>query len=178
MMKSETLRCSFGSRKSSGLKAASPPSRGTLAAILQGRSSVSKLAMRLTALRPASSCRHVCSAPTPNGDNRPMPVTTTRLIPTSSDAGAGRPRAVAFSRSGSRLVDVLDGVTDGQDRLRRVVRDLNAELFLKSHDELDRVEAVRAQIVDEARLLVHLVGVNAEMLDNDLLHAFRSIAHF
>ena len=53
-----------------------------------------------------------------------------------------------------------------------------AELLLERHDELDGVEAVGSEVVDEARILGDLVGLNPEMLHHDLLHALRDIAHF
>jgi len=34
-----------------------------------------------------------------------------------------------------------------------------------------------AEVVDEARFRLHLVGVNAEMLDDDLLHPLSHITH-
>ena len=52
-----------------------------------------------------------------------------------------------------------------------------AELLLERHDELDRVEAVGAEIVDEARVLGDL-SRRHRVLDHDLLHAFSDIAHF
>src|SRR4051812_24787316 len=79
--------------------------------------------------------------------------------------------------SGLVLVDIVDRVLDGGDLLGGIVRDLHPELLLEGHDELDDVEAVRAQIVDEARLFGDLVGLDAEMLDNDLLNAVGSLAH-
>ena len=54
---------------------------------------------------------------------------------------------------------------------------LAAELLLERHHEFDRVQAVGAQIVDEAGVVGDLVGLHAEMLDNDLLHALCDIAH-
>src|SRR5690606_5839556 len=108
----------------SGSNAPSLPSRGMTWAILQARSSTSKVSTRRAALRPARICFHVCSAPTPNGESRPMPVTTTRLIacmpePLNVEGSDG-------ARSGRGLVDVLDGVADGQDRLGGVIGDLDA----------------------------------------------------
>src|SRR5262249_49746829 len=47
----------------------------------------------------------------------------------------------------------------------------------EGHDELDRVEAVGAEIVDEARVLRHLLGIDAKVLNHDLLHPFCDIAH-
>ena len=51
------------------------------------------------------------------------------------------------------LLEELDGVADGLDLLGGIVGDLAAELLLERHHELDRVEAVGAQIVDEAGVL-------------------------
>ena len=60
------------------------------------------------------------------------------------------------------------GIADRQDGLGCIVGDFHAELFFEGHDKLDRIKAVRAQIVDEAGLLRDLGLVNAEMLDDDL----------
>ena len=81
MMKSSTLRCSFGSIQSSGLKLPSEPSpRGTWPAILQGISETSNRSMRLMPLSPDRSRCQVCSVPQASGVTIPSPVTTTRLI--------------------------------------------------------------------------------------------------
>ncbi|VXC81105.1 Acyl carrier protein (Modular protein) (fragment) [Bosea sp. 127] len=76
-----------------------------------------------------------------------------------------------------RLRQELDRVADGHDRLGRVVRDLDAELFLESHDQLDGVEAVGTEVLDEIGALDNLLRLNAEVLDHDLLHALGDIAH-
>src|SRR5690606_23701636 len=89
-----------------------------------------------------------------------------RLSPAPSDAG-----------SGSVLFEKLDRVADGQDRFRRIVGDFAAELFLEGHDQLDGIQAVRAQIVDEARLVVDLLGVDAQVLDDNLFRALRNVTH-
>ena len=54
---------------------------------------------------------------------------------------------------------------------RRVIGYLTTELFLKRHDELNRIETVGSQIVDKARIFADLRLVDAEMLDDDFLHA-------
>ena len=69
------------------------------------------------------------------------------------------------------LVDVVDGVLDGADLLRVLVRDLRPELLFEAHDELDQVERVGVQVVDERRLGLDLILVGAELLDDDLLEA-------
>src|SRR5918994_6898147 len=119
-MKSPIFLSSFGSRYASGLKLPLLPSpRGITCATLQGRSSTSNSVIRLAALRPVSNSRQPCSTPTPNGESRPMPVTTTRLI-------AEFPKLAPGKASGRRLIDVLHGVADGQNRLGCIVRDLDA----------------------------------------------------
>src|SRR3546814_2390103 len=80
-------------------------------------------------------------------------------------------------RSALVLVDIGDRVLDGRDLLGSIVGDFDAEFFLERHHQLDDVEAVSAEIVDEARVLGDLVGLDAEMLDDDLLHAIGGLAH-
>ncbi len=79
--------------------------------------------------------------------------------------------------SGLVLVDIVDRILDGRDLLGGVVGNLDPEFLLEGHDQLDDVEAVRAEIVDEARFLGDLVGLDAQMLDDDLLNAVGSLAH-
>src|SRR5205085_9420330 len=81
------------------------------------------------------------------------------------------------TRSALVLVDIFDRVADGGDLLRGIVRNLDAELFLEGHDQLDDVEAVRTEVIDEARVFGDLVGLDAEMFDDDLLHPIGSLAH-
>ena len=66
-------------------------------------------------------------------------------------------------------VDIGDRVVDSRDLLSGIVRNLDPELFLERHDQLDDVEAVGAQVVDKARIFRHLVGFDPEVLDDDLL---------
>src|SRR5690606_8669132 len=175
-MKSPTLRCSRGSRKASGSNAPSP-SRGIGLAILQGRSSTSNCSIRRAPLLPDSNCRQLCSAPRPSGERSPIPVTTTRLMSWIVSPFWPRERQAGLA-SGRRLFDVLHRVAYGEDRLGGVIGNLDPEFFLERHHQFNGVEAVRAQIVDEAGLFGHLVGVDAKMLDDDFLDAFCGIAHF
>ena len=111
-----------------------------------------------------------------------MPVTTTRLMLKPSAwrkrPGIGQP-GIRAAHADVQLVllDEVDGVLDGQDLLGRVVRDLAAEFLLERHHQLDRVEAVGAQVVDKAGVLGHLRLVDAEMLDDDLLDPLSDVAH-
>ena len=69
-------------------------------------------------------------------------------------------------------MDELHGVADGLDVLGGVVGDLDVELFLEGHDQLDVVEAVGAQVVDEAGLLGDLLRIGVQVFDDDLADAF------
>src|ERR1700674_3279590 len=194
-MKSSTLRRSLGSIHWSGLKVPPEPSpRLTCAAILQGRSETSKFSIRPVPLLPSSRRCQVSSAPLPSGVTMPMPVTTTRRIrssgrrsqapspgpiwpggqQSSKHQGRGQGKACASSRL---LFEKLDGVADGEDGLGGIVGNLATELFLEGHDQLDGVEAVGAEIIDEARLLGDLFRVDPEVLDDDFLHPLGNVAH-
>src|SRR6188472_1612131 len=85
------------------------------------------------------------------------------------------PREVASS--GCILLQELDRIADGEDGLCRIVRDLAPELLLERHDQLDGIKTVGPKIVDEARILGDLVGLDSEVLHHDLLNALRDIAH-
>ena len=87
----------------------------------------------------------------------------------------GRPCLTA--RLAVRLFDEVDRVFDGQNFFSRVIRNFATEFFFKRHNQLDRVQAVSAQIVDEASVFSDLVFLNTEVLDNDLLHAICDITH-
>jgi hypothetical protein len=73
---------------------------------------------------------------------------------------------------GCVLLEEADSVADRHDGLSRVVRDLDVEFFLERHHQLDRIKAVGAQVVDEVRVLDHLVG-----FDDKLLHAISDVTH-
>src|SRR5579864_7548826 len=75
----------------------------------------------------------------------------------------------------SVLLEKFNGVADGQDRFGGIVRNLATELLLESHHELDGVETIGAKIVDETRLLGHLVGFDPEVLHDDLFNPLANI---
>src|ERR1700761_6076810 len=193
MMKSSTLRWSFGSIHWSGLKLPSEPSpRGTTQAILLGRSETSKVSIFRAPLAPWRIRFQVGSTPQPSGDTIPRPVTTPRLMratPALTGRPATRGRPAAFARPGrpcryrarasafSVLFKKLGGVADGQNRLRRVVRNLATEFFFKCHHELDRIEAVSAEVINEARVVDHFFGLNTKVFDHDLLHSLANVTH-
>ena len=66
--------------------------------------------------------------------------------------------------------DVVDGLPDGLDLLGILVRDLDPELVLQLHDELDEIERVRVEILLERGLLRELALFDPELLDKYILH--------
>src|SRR5438093_13701408 len=109
--------------------------RGTCAAILAGRSETSKDWIARTPDSPAVRLFQLRSRPIPRGVTSPMPVTTTRRIPTPasyrksgrSTARRARPKAGVFeidrlSRSSTVGFDEIDGILDRHDLLGRIVR--------------------------------------------------------
>src|SRR5262249_51372168 len=77
----------------------------------------------------------------------------------------------------SVLLEKFDCVSDGQNGLGSVIGNLAAEFFLEGHHELDGVETVGAKIVNEARLIGHLVGLYAQVLHDDLFHPLANVTH-
>src|SRR5262245_28301324 len=114
--------------------------------------------------RPAVRASQFSALPTPSGDTRPTPVTATRR--------GEEERGMEGLVFRGVFLDVLDGVFDFLDLLGGFVRNLDVEGFLEGHDELDRVEGIGAEVVDEGRFRGHLIGVDAELLDDDALHLF------
>src|SRR3954463_2776072 len=70
------------------------------------------------------------------------------------------------------FLDVLNGLADGLDLLRGVVRNVDVELFFELHHEFDRVERVGAQIVYERRFRSDLFPVDAQVIGDDVFYSF------
>src|ERR1700752_621968 len=81
---------------------------------------------------PCVSAVQNSSAVLPTGVTAPAPVMTTR--PASPGPSVRPPLRV--------LLDVADGVPDRGDLLRVLVRDLEIELLLEGHHELDGIERI------------------------------------
>src|SRR3954454_8970057 len=149
--------------------------------------------MRVAPLFEARMFFQLVSISPPKGDTIPRPVTTTRRIAkllkgqktngpppwagSRSCQAARTPPGRRGGRSGLVGLDIVDRVLDGADLLGRVVGNLDSELLLEGHDQLDDVEAVGAEIVDEAGFLGDLAFLDPEMLDDDLLHPVGGLAH-
>src|SRR5580704_7849590 len=129
-------------------------------------------------LFPASRLRQTSSVPMPQPQISPTPVTTTRRFKrnfsyTDCTDWDGQWLLASFGV----LLDVIDGVFDRGNFLGILVRNLNAEIFLESHDQLDRVERVGAQVVHKGSSRRNFTFVHTELLDNDCLHAFFDAGH-
>src|SRR5438093_911182 len=68
------------------------------------------------------------------------------------------------------LFDVGDGVSDGDDLLGILVGNLETELLLERHHQLDGVEGIGPEVLDELGVRGHLVLFDAELLADDFLH--------
>src|ERR1700736_5562991 len=145
IMKSSTLRWSFGSIHWSGLNVPPLPSpRGITQATRLVRSETSNVSIFLAPLSLLRMRFQVDSTPQPSGDTMPRPVTTTPLISstpphdsrlTTRNRWTVYPRPVRFCqyRAGASALRVLfkefRGVADGQNRLRGVVGNFATDLF-------------------------------------------------
>src|SRR5690606_8283979 len=105
-------------------------------------------------LFPASSAFQVEGTSFPTGDTMPSPVTTTRR---STCRLPLRPGSAALAV----LLHVRDRVSDGPHLLGVLVGDVDPELLLERHHELDGVEGVGAQVLDERRLVRDLLGLHS-----------------
>src|SRR5260221_1986614 len=193
MMKSSTLRWSFGSIHWSGLKLPLLPSpRGITQAIRVERSATSNVSIFLAPLSPLRIRAHVVSTPQPSGVTMPSPVTTTRLMsktparnwrPKTRNRGTVQQRSVRlwYTAPGTSafrvLFEKLRPVADGQNRLGGVIGNFATELLFKCHPKLDDVEAVGAEVVDETRSGDQLVRLDTEMLHNNCLNPLANFIH-
>src|SRR5439155_20788988 len=86
------------------------------------------------------------------------------------------PPSSPTSPAGALLVrgDVVDGLADGLDLLRVLVGDLDAELILELHDQLDEVERVGIEILLERGLLRDLTFIHTELFSQDFLHSLEN----
>jgi hypothetical protein len=105
-------------------------------------------------------------------------------VRTTDRAGAGRAEADHAVRAGSGgrsafcvLFQKFDGVTDGQNGFRRIVGNFAIEFLLERHDKLDGIETIGAEIVDEAGVIRHLVGVDAKVVYDDFFYPLGYVTH-
>jgi hypothetical protein len=160
-------------------------------AILHAMSETSKVSIFFAPLSPLSSRVQVASTPQPSGVSIPIPVTTTRLMAGSERIYCRRRTAYSLKLLTSEAIEQprrtrsafgvlfkkFNRVANGQNGFSGIVGDLAAKFFFEGHNELNRVEAVGAKIIDKAGLIVHLVGFYAQVLHDDLLHPLANVTH-
>ena len=109
------------------------------------------------------------------GRVRPTGGPEARVTTQKNTAGAVFFRKSSRPRRGRLLFrsfffDVFHHVADGLKLLGIFIRHFDGKFFLKCHDQLDDIERVRAQILDERRRGRDLFRIDAELLDDDVLH--------
>src|ERR1041384_8833943 len=89
-------------------------------------------------------------------------------------------RAPACAVSGliAALGDVIDRLLNGRDLLGVLVRDLGLEFLLRRHHQLDRVERVRAEVVDEGSVVGDFFLFHAQLLGDDGFNLLFNTAHW
>src|SRR2546421_12595838 len=158
-MKRSMRRASFGGMYGETSKPFTSP------AIWLARREGSKRVMRVMPGVAAIALSQACGTVFPMGQTMPRPVTTTL-------------RRVTPDLSGFRVgLDVVDGLLHGGDLLGFLVGNLGLEFLLERHHQLHGVERVRAEVIDERRLVLDLGLVDSELLGDDLLDALFDVFH-
>ena len=80
-------------------------------------------------------------------------------------------------RGGRRLgagvfFDVFHDVSDALEFFGFFIGHFDGEFFFKGHDELDGVEGVGPEVFDEAGCEDDLLGIHAELIDDDVTDFF------
>src|SRR6185503_21086315 len=70
------------------------------------------------------------------------------------------------------LLDIVDGISHTGYLFGVLVRNLNVELFLESHHQLNGVQRVGPQVIDEPRVSGDFRLVNTEFIHNYRLYPF------
>src|SRR2546428_6570596 len=154
LRKGSNFRSSFLSMYLSGSKPLSSP------AMRVGKPVASKRVMGPIPDAPRVRAAQNSSAVVPVGVTAPTPVMTTRA---GLSTPVARPPLLV-------LFDVGDGVPHGDDLLGLLVGNLEVELLLERHHQLDGVEGIGPEVLDELGVRGDLVLFDAELLADDLLH--------
>lgn len=70
------------------------------------------------------------------------------------------------------LFDILDDVADRLELFGILIRNFHPELFFERHDKLDRIKRVGSQIFDERGCRGDLLGIDSQLLDDDVFDFF------
>jgi hypothetical protein len=75
------------------------------------------------------------------------------------------------------LFEKFNSIANGQNGFRRIVGNLTPEFFLERHHELNGIEAVGAKVLNEGRILCHLVGLDPKVLHDDFFYPLANVTH-
>src|SRR6266581_3707815 len=105
-----------------------------------------------------------------------------QVLWTSVPRGVTNPRPVIATRRLMRLfphllVKVLQRLSHRPQLLGFLVRDVDVEFLLEGHYQLHGVEAVRAQVLHEARFGGEFVALDPQLLDDDVFHLLLELLH-
>src|SRR5688500_9954765 len=95
--------------------------------------------------------------------------------------GAGCHQRAHASKTVSGLAairDVGDRLAHGRDLLGIFVGDFDLELFFESHDQLDRIERIGAEVIDERSVIHNLLSLDAQLFGDNRLDLLFNRAHF
>src|SRR5215208_1641757 len=68
------------------------------------------------------------------------------------------------------LIDIVISVPHALNLLSIFVGNLNAKLFFKTHHEFDRVQRIRAEVVDESGIRRDLILIDTKLIDDNLFY--------
>ena len=120
----------------------------------------------------------------PTGETMPRPVMTTLRrakvcsgnwgiwgdLPQTPGRRVKHWPARAGSSEGLLLVgeDVVDRLLNGGDLLGLIIRNLGLEFLFERHHQFNGIQRIRAQIINERRLVLDVGLVDAELFGDDL----------
>ena len=73
--------------------------------------------------------------------------------------------------------DETDGVADGQDRACGGIWNFHSEFLLDFHDDLNRLQGIRTEIVSKIGIVHHIGGVGAKLVHDDFSDTFCNGGH-
>src|ERR1043165_2646488 len=125
----------------------------------------------------------VAATSLPTGVIAPIPVTTTRRFIRGSSLRRyapplGIPHFGSSSITPHLRIQIPDRIADRAELLGILVGDVDVELLLELHDQLDDVEAVRAEVLDEAGLVGELLALHTELLLDDVADLLSVVGHW
>src|SRR5829696_1111098 len=87
------------------------------------------------------------------------------------------PRLTTDRTLPAMLVDILHRIRDGPDIFGILILDLEVELLLHRHDDLDQIERIGIEIADELGVHRYFVFVDAESVGDDYTNALKRRSH-